>query len=60
MNLGDHLYGEFRRHFNRRHIMVKIKILDLPDQTPWVIGGRPKERKQRTIRAPFKLLFWSN
>ena len=57
MNLDD-----FLKHHNCRCIMFVIKILDLPDQTKFVLGGRNKTNSEilRIPALPLRINFGSN
>lgn len=49
-------------HPNCRCVLIRIKLLDLPNQIPFVIGGRHKSICEilRLPKPPIKILFGSN
>ena len=54
--------AEKPEHPNCRCIMIKIKLLDLPDQLPFVIGGRYPSIAElmRLPSQPIKILWGEN
>ena len=55
-------FQDLPHHFNCRCVVIKIHVLNLPPQDWFVIGGRPREKKQwPTLIGPrVKILFGPN
>ena len=53
---------ESPQHPNGRCFLIKISLFDLPDQIPFVIGGRYLTNTEilQIPLPPTKVLFWSN